>query len=377
MQPSTKCVEIKKGTTGSVQPIDPSTAFHYIDSGPQFYPRYFNTPNQNVVAQKIADLEHAELGLIFGSGLAATTTTINALTKPGDHALFLNGLYGGTQSFINSELADRNVEYSWAEKSIDSFEQNVRENTSVIYVESPTNPLLEIVDLRAIANLAAEHNIVTIIDNTFASPINQNPIDLGIDIVIHSGTKYLGGHSDLCCGAVVCSRALMDGIYKKAKIYGGSLNALSVYLLERSIKTLDVRVRRQNENAAAMARYLESHECVSRVYYPGLESHPDHVVAQNQMHHPGAMIAFELLENISITEFLKNIQVIRPALSLGGVESNVCVPATTSHRDIPIAELNAQGLTEQLIRFSVGIEDLDDLKNDFEKAVGAASPLSV
>ena len=377
MKPSTKCVQLQEGTEGSVHPIDPSTAFHYIDSGPQAYPRYFNTPNQNVVARKIAELEHAEAGLIFGSGMAAISTTINSLTQPGDHALFMNGLYGGSQSFITSELLDRNVEYSFSEKSIDAFASLIRENTRIIFVESPTNPLLEIVDLVAIAKLAAEHNITTVIDNTFASPINQNPIDLGIDVVIHSGTKYLGGHSDLSCGAVVSSRSIIDRIHKKAKIYGGNMNAISVYLLDRSIKTLDVRVQRQNENAASLASFLESHDCVSRVYYPGLESHPDFGIARSQMHHPGAMIAFELSENVSVNDFLKNIKVIRPALSLGGVESNVCVPATTSHRDIPLDELKAQGLTEQVIRLSVGVEDIDDLTHDFEQAVGVSRPMSV
>ena len=285
---------------GAVQPIDPSTAYDYIDGETQQYPRYFNTSNQDSVAAKIAALESAEAGLVFGSGMAAISTTLTALLQPGDHAVFLNGLYGGSHAFITSELESRQIAFSHASKELDSFESALRPNTRLIYLESPTNPLLDIVDLRGVAKLASGHGLTTVIDNTFASPINQNPIELGINVVIHSGTKYLGGHSDLCSGVVVASSEIVQGIYKKAKLYGGSLNGISVYLLDRSLKTLAVRVQRQTENAEIIARVLSEHDLAKRVVYPGLPTHPDHETAKRQMHGFGAMMAVELTENVNV-----------------------------------------------------------------------------
>ena len=354
---------------GSIQPIDPSTAFDHIDSNELPYPRYFNTSNQSSVAAKIAALESAEAGLVFGSGMAAISTTLTALLKPGDHAIFLKGLYGGSHTFVTNELADRQVEFSFVEKEVASFEAAIKDNTRLIYVESPTNPLLEIVDLATIAKLAREQNIVTVIDNTFATPIHQNPIELGFDVVVHSGTKYLGGHSDLSCGAVVASNALMQMIHQKAKHFGGNLNALSVYLLDRSLKTLDVRVQRQTENANKIAEFLESLQWVTKVYYPGLSSHEGHQIARNQMQDFGAMMAFELEDSVPVTTFLKNLKLVRAALSLGGVESSVCVPATTSHHGIPKNELDKMNITPQVVRLSVGIEDAEDLKLDLKNAL--------
>jgi cystathionine beta-lyase len=360
-------------SAGAVQPIDPSTAFAHIDGETQAYPRYFNTPNQDAVAAKIAALESADAGLIFGSGMAAISTTMTALLQPGDHAVFLKGLYGGSQAFILNELEDRQVSFTFASKEIDSFAAALQDNTRLIYLESPTNPTLDIVDLRAIAKLARERDVLTVIDNTFASPINQNPIELGIDVVIHSGTKYLGGHSDLCSGAVVAADDLIRQIHKKAKLYGGSLNAISVYLLDRSLKTLDVRVQRQTQQAAKIAEFLQEQPSVVRVLYPGLKAHPDHEIAQGQMHGFGAMIAFELAASVSVTQFLKNLRLVRAALSLGGVESSVCVPATTSHRDVPAETLEELGMTPQVVRLSVGIEDLADITSDLEQAIRLAT----
>ena len=358
---------------GSVQPIDPSTAFTYMDADHQAYPRYFNTPNQDAVAATIAALESAAAGLVFASGMAAISTTINALLAPGDHAVFLRGLYGGSHAFITSELDDRQIEYSFADKRIDDIAGVLRENTRMIYVESPTNPLLQLVDLKALAALAKANGITTVIDNTFASPINQNPSRLGIDVVVHSGTKYLGGHSDLCCGAVCGQQSTIDKIRSKAKLYGGSLNALTAYLLQRSLKTLAVRVATQTDNAQALAEFLVDRDEVAHVHYPGLRTHPDHEVAQAQMHAYGAMLAFELAEGRNTETFMRGLRIIRPALSLGGVDSSMCVPATTSHRDVPVDELQRSGVTPRLIRFSVGIEDLQDLQEDLEHALTAAS----
>ncbi len=359
--------------TGAVQPIDPSTAFAYIDSGAQAYPRYFNTPNQDAVAARIAALEGAEAGLILGSGMAAISTTLTTLLRPGDHAIFLQGVYGGSHAFISQELEDRQVTFFFATGKLESFAAAIQENTRVIYLESPTNPTLDIVELEGIANLCKEHEIISVIDNTFASPINQNPIAHGIEVVIHSGTKYLGGHSDLCSGAVVSTHRYIERIRQKAKLYGGSLNAISVYLLERSLKTLAIRVQHQTANAMQVAEFLAGHELVKRVVYPGLPSHPQHETAQHQMHGFGAMIAFELEAGVEVIPFLQHLDLVRAALSLGGVESSVCVPASTSHRDVPPDELLALGITPQLVRLSVGIEDVDDLKCDLESAIRAAA----
>jgi len=383
MKKSSLCVSVSKNKHtemhhGSVEPIDPSTAFDYIDSGAQPYPRYFNTPNQNVLSQKIADLEEAESALVFGSGMAAISTTLLAQLNPGDHAVFLDGLYGGTQTFIAHELEDRGVQCSFVQNDPASFQAAIRENTKVIYVESPTNPMMDIVDLFSIVDIAKKRqnngrSLTTIIDNTFASPINQNPIAIGFDIVVHSGTKYLGGHSDLCCGAVATSRQLIGPITRKAKHYGGSINGITGYLLDRSLKTLDVRVTRQNESALAMAHWLEQCPNIERVWYPGLTSHAGHEIAKKQMSGFGGMMAIELKPHVATTEFLRNLKVVRAALSLGGVESSVCIPATTSHRDVPVEKLNSLGVNERVVRFSVGIESVNDLQQDIDQAIQSAS----
>ena len=385
MQPATRCVHIQspaesptgdhKQSGGSVMPIDPSTAYEFIDQGDQPYPRYFNTPNQLAVARTVADLEFAEDGLVFASGMAAISTTLMALLNPGDHAIFLRGLYGGSHALVAGELEKRGVEFSWTDGTVDSIASLIRATTRVVYIESPTNPCLNLVDLAAISNCCRdrsagrEQRITTVIDNTFASPINQNPLRLGIDIAIHSGTKYLGGHSDLCCGAAVGNTETIQRVRQQALHYGGSLNALTAYLLDRSLKTLSVRVEKQTQNAFRLATWLDQHQAISRVHYPGLAHHPQHELAKKQMLGFGAMMAIEPIEAASISSLLKSLRVIRPALSLGGVESSMCVPALTSHRHVPAEELNDMGVTPNLIRFSVGIEDLDDLQTDLNQAL--------
>lgn len=367
---ATICVSHKHDPSlGLVQPIQTSTAYYYLDEGPQPYPRYFNTPNQDAVAQKIADLENAESGLVFGSGMAAISTCIMSLVKPGDHVLLLNGLYGGTHSFLVEEFAKWGIEYDFVVADPDQFAKKCRSNTVLAYVESPTNPCLDILDLKAVAAFARERNILTAIDNTFASPVNQNPIDFGIDLVVHSGTKYLGGHSDLSCGAVVGPTDLMKRVQSQARNYGGTLNPIVCNMLERSIKTLHIRVERQTENATAVAEFLESHSAVSRVLYPGLKSHAHYELAASQMRGSGGMMSFELDSSIPIRDFLSNLEVITPAMSLGGVESTMTVPVFTSHKYMSEEDRIACGVTPSLIRFSVGIEDSNDLIFDLNRAL--------
>jgi cystathionine beta-lyase len=253
---------------------------------------------------------------------------------------------------------------------LQDFEKAIQKNTRLIYIETPSNPLLRITDIGAIAGLARSRGIFTAIDNTFASPINQNPHKLGIDIVIHSGTKYLGGHSDICCGAVLTSREIMERLKATAVNFGGSLNAVTCYLLERSLKTLGIRVETQNRNALAIARQLQQHPRVTRVYYPGLESHPGHEIARKQMRGFGGMLAFELDEKqIQPEPFAQRLKLITPALSLGGVETIICAPAVTSHAKVSVESRRQMGISDGLFRLSVGIEDADDLIADLDQAL--------
>ncbi|MDO7599128.1 MAG: PLP-dependent aspartate aminotransferase family protein, partial [Flavobacteriaceae bacterium] len=239
----------------------------------------------------------------------------------------------------------------------------------VIYIETPSNPLMKIVDLEAVASMAKQRGIISMIDNTFASPVNQNPIAFGIDLVIHSATKYLGGHSDILAGTVVGSEKQIDVVFQMAKNLGGSLSDYTVWLLERSIKTLSIRVRAQNDNAMALAIFLNEKPSIDSVYYPGLTSHPDHELAKRQMHGFGGMLSFELNTSYDIDFFQKNLNLIRPAMSLAGVESTLTIPSKTSHALLTPEDRVLQGIKDNLIRFSTGIEDLEDLKDDINEAL--------
>jgi len=357
---------------GAISPLYMATAYSYEET--DRYPRYFNTPNQVGLAKKIAALEGAEAGLIFGSGMAAISTALLAFLKKGDHVVLQNDLYGGTTNLVVEHFENYGIEYAFAQGlEAEDFEAKIQENTKVIYVETPSNPLMKLVDLAAIASLAKKHDLVSMIDNTFASPVNQNPIAFGIDVVLHSATKYLGGHSDILAGAAACSAAHMEKIFAVAKSLGGNLSELSIWLLERSIKTLSIRVKQQNENALALAHYLESHPAIEKVHYPGLPSHPDHALAKKQMRGYTGMMSFELKANVHRTTFEKALALIQPVVSLAGVESTITIPAITSHKLLSPAARAEQGITDQMVRFSVGIEHLDDLKNDLNQALTQAT----
>lgn len=355
---------------GSVSPIYMATSYAFDEVDIKRYPRYFNTPNQEYLAKKIAALEHAETAMIFGSGMAALSTMLLAFLKNGDHIVFQGTLYGGTVSFIREELPRFGIEYTIANGyEVSDLEKAIQPNTKVIHIETPSNPLLTITDLRGVAALAKSRNILTTIDNTFASPINQNPIDFGIDVVMHSATKYLGGHSDILAGAVATSKENMEKIWQVAKNLGGSLSDFMVWMLERSIKTLALRVKAQNRNAKRMAKFLEKHEDIKRVYYPGLKSHPQHELAKSQMRGFGGMLSFELNDGLDALKFQKELQLIKPAMSLAGVESTVVSPYLTSHASLTQKEREALGIRNGLIRFSVGIESKQDLMDDIEQAI--------
>lgn len=355
---------------GAISPLYMSTSYAFEDVDVKRYPRYFNTPNQEALCKKVAALEHAEAGLIFGSGMAAVSTTLMAFLRAGDHIVLQNALYGGTFNLVNEEFDKYGIEYSFTDglRPVD-FTAKIKSNTKVIYMETPSNPLLKITDLAAVASIAKHHNLISMIDNTFASPVNQNPADFGIDIIIHSATKYMGGHSDICAGAVASSQEYIERIFHLAKNLGGSLSDQTVWLLERSMKTMGLRVKAQNQNAQHMAEYLYNHDDITEVYYPGLPSHPDHTLAKAQMNGFGGMLSFELNEALDASLFQKSLQLIKASMSLAGVESTVLSPAQTSHALMGAEERARQGIKDGLIRFSVGIEEPEDLVADIEQAL--------
>ena len=371
---ATQCVHtgsLRDSLAGGVNsPIITSSAFQFLDQEDPAYPRYFNTPNQKVIVDKLCALEKGEAGLVLSSGMAAISTAFMALLKPGDHLVIQDQIYGGTYFFAKSQLEKLGVSYTLVKGTdIDNFKQAIQSNSKVLYFETPSNPLLSVLDVSGLAQLARDHQMISIIDNTFASPINQNPIALGVDVVMHSGTKYLGGHSDLCFGALITSSRLQQILKTTAVNWGGSLDAVTCYQIERSLKTLSLRVQRQNENALRIAHALRGHPAIKTVYYPGLDSHPGHNLAKSQMTGYGGMLSFELNAIGTAPEFCKRLRLIKPALSLGGVETIISIPCLTSHIKMSKEERAAAGVSDDLLRLSVGIEDPTDLLEDLLGAV--------
>jgi len=358
---------------GAISPIYMSTSYAFDGVDTKRYPRYFNTPNQEMLCKKIAALEKTENALIFGSGMAAISTTLLAFLQKGDHIILQQTLYGGTYNFVVEEFDKFGIEYSFTDSlAIEDFEKKIQDNTKVIYIETPSNPLLTITDMKAVSKLAKSKEIVTMIDNTFASPINQTPVDFGIDIMIHSATKYMGGHSDILAGAIAGSNEHILKIWNVAKNLGGSLSDFTVWMLERSLKTLNLRVKKQSKNALKMAKYLAINPDVYHVYYPGLKGHPDYKIAKKQMKNFGGMLSFELKEGIDPMKFQNSLKLIKSSMSLAGVESTLLSPALTSHALLGAEERENQGIKDGLIRFSVGIESTKDLISDIEKAIKKA-----
>jgi cystathionine beta-lyase/cystathionine gamma-synthase len=374
MKQETKCVHtgtyIDSQTGGLNTPIFTSSSYEYLGRDSIHYPRYFNTPNQKAVIEKICALEGAEDGVLFSSGMASISTTLLSFLQAGDHVIMFDELYGGTHAFASDMFGRLNINFSFIKSSFDEIQKAVGPETKAIIFETPTNPLLTILDIEQVVNFAKNNGILTIIDNTFATPINQNPFKLGVDIVLHSGTKYLGGHSDLCCGVAVCSKEHSEIIRKVACHLGGSLNATTAYLLERSLKTLALRVRKQSENALNISQFMENHDAFSKVNYPGLPNFQGHQIARKQMNTFGGMLSFELNGDvIDINMFLSRLKLISTAISLGGVETIICSPAQTSHVKMAKDEREKAGISDKLLRLSVGIEDSGDLVGDIKQAV--------
>lgn len=355
---------------GAVSPMYLSSSYEFLDVDIKRYPRYFNTPNQEFLSKKIAALEGTEGALIFSSGMAAISHMFLAFLQKGDHLVVQNTLYGGTVNFIKEEFPKYGIEYTFTNgyKAKD-FEDVIQSNTKLIHIETPSNPLLTITDIRDVTQIAKSKGILTSIDNTFASPINQKPIEFGVDLVMHSATKYFGGHSDLSAGAVASSHQNIERIWNVSKNLGGNLSDMTVWLLERSMKTLGLRVKAQTKNAMKLAKWLNRHPKILKVHYPGLKSHPEHKLAKAQMTGFGAMLSFELDKSLDSEKFQKKLKLIKSSMSLAGVESTVISPHLTSHALLTQYERDSVGISDQLIRFSVGIEAVKDLKADIIQAI--------
>ncbi|MFL2616744.1 MAG: trans-sulfuration enzyme family protein [Flavobacteriaceae bacterium] len=368
----TKCVHsgniVDDKFHGSISPIYPATTYDYRKT--DTYPRYFNTPNQLALSRKISDLESAEDSILFGSGLGAVSSTMFSFLKSGDHVILHDSIYGGTINLVNTEFKKFNIDFSYIDiNDVDLLKSTIKKNTRIIYFETPTNPLLQIVDISLISSVAKENDIISIIDNTFASPINQNPINFGIDLVIHSATKYLGGHSDILAGSVSGTTEHIEKIKKSGINYGANLSDYTVWLLERSIKTLSVRVNAQNQNALDLANFLDESPLIKKVYYPGLKNHLSHEIASRQMIGFGGMMSFEVIDKINSEDFVSDLKIISPTMSLAGVESSITSPSKTSHKKVDPQIRKKLGISDNLLRFSVGIEDIEDLMLDLDKSL--------
>lgn len=331
-------------------------------------------PTREAVESLIAELESGTHGFAFASGLAAITAVLSLFAK-GDKLILSDNVYGGTFRLLNQVFQNFGITFELVDTSdVEKIRKAVDVNVKAVYIETPTNPLLGITDIRAVAELAKEHNLLTIVDNTFYTPYLQRPLELGADIVLHSATKYLGGHSDLIAGLVVVKEEkLAERIAFLQNATGGILAPFEAFLLLRGIKTLGVRLDRHVENAEKVAEYLTGHSEVKKVYYPGLKSHPGYEINQRQAKNGGAMISFELNEGHDTNAFFRALNVITLAESLGGVESLACHPASMTQAAIPKEIRDEVGITEGLIRLSIGIEDVDDLIKDLEQAIEAST----
>ncbi len=340
------------------------------------YLRLNNTPSQTALHEKLAALEGGEAALVTASGMAAISTALLSVLLPGGHLLVQANLYGGTHDFVTRDFADFGLSYDFIDADdADSWSAKVTPATRAIYVETMTNPLLQVADLGRVAAFAKANSLISLIDNTFASPVNFRPIEHGFDLALHSATKYLNGHSDIVAGAVVGSATLVESITHRLNHLGGSLDPHACFLLHRGIKTLPVRMRHHNESALQIARCLEDHPEVARVNYPGLASHPRHERAQSLFDGCSGMLSFELKGGVEAAQrFIAATTLPVEAPSLGGVETLVTRPATTSHAGMNPDVRRRLGIGDGLIRMSVGLESTDELIADFEQALAAVVP---
>ena len=364
--------------TGAVNvPIYQTSTYRQAGLGENTGWEYSRTGNPTRAALEalIAELEGGTAGFAFASGMAATSTVLSLFSK-GDRIIISSNVYGGTFRVLDKVFKNLGISYSIEDTTdLEGLDKKIAPDVKALFVESPANPLLTVTDLAGVAAIAKKHGILTIVDNTFMTPYLQRPLELGADIVVHSATKYLGGHSDLVAGlAVVKDKGLAERLAFTQNAVGAVLGPFDSFLLIRGIKTLGVRLDRHVENAERIARYLQNHEAVKNVYYPGLSTAQGYEINKRQAKNGGAMISFELHEGYDIKKFFKSLHLISLAESLGGVESLVCHPATMTHASIPKDIREKVGITDGLIRLSVGIEKVDDLITDLNSAIVAASP---
>ena len=365
---------LKEGGCGDVVvPIHLSSTFARCEidkpTGGYEYSRTGN-PTRQALEKRLAALENAKYGLAFASGLAAETTLALALLKKGDHVVAFEDLYGGTRRLFDRTLANFGIEFTYVDATqVENVETAIKDTTRLFWLETPTNPLLKLCDIAAISKIAKEQGIVTVVDNTFASPYLQNPLDLGADIALHSTTKYLGGHSDVVGGAIMLSD---DELHNKLKFNQNATGAIpspfDCFLVLRGTKTLALRMEKHSQNAQKIAEYLSANPKVEKVNYPGLRSHPQHELARQQMSGFGGVLSFYVKESMDVKGFLRNLKIIALAESLGGVESLISQPASMTHAALAKQERKRIGITDNLLRLSVGIEDAEDLKADLEQA---------
>jgi cystathionine beta-lyase/cystathionine gamma-synthase len=375
--------DLSKKNAAMATPIYQTSTFEVIDNQEQlrvtptdmFYSRYGN-PTCTVAERAIAELEGTDRALLFSSGMNAITTSILALLKTGDHIVAQRDIYGGTIKFFGQWLPKFGIGTTFVDTTdYDQHERAIRPETKLLYLESPTNPTLRVIDLRRLVSIAKKHNLLTMIDSTFATPVNCRPAEYDIDLVMHSGTKYFAGHHDIICGIVAGRKDLIDTIHSTRTTLGGAMDPHAAFLLLRGIKTLAVRVQRQNENALQVAQFLSSHPKVRSVNYPFLEGHPQRALAMEQMSGGGGMMSFEVNgTSEDARKVSESLNLFTLAPSLGGVDSLVCIPALTSHAMIPAEHRAKMGVTDQLIRLSIGIENADDLTADLEQALAAVKP---
>lgn len=358
-----------------VPPIVQSATFLWgspDDDGELRYSRYGNNPNQAQVGRKLAALEGTEEAVVLSSGMSATAMTVMALTRTGEHIVASEHLYGTTKALLAEELPRRGIEVTFVDADNPrEWRRALRPTTRLVFLEAPTNPTLRVFDPRPVAAMAHEAGLVLAMDATFASPVNLRPAALGVDVVIHSATKYLAGHSDVIAGVVASTRGVVKEVTRAMRLYGPAPDPMACWLLDRGLRTLDVRVRRQNENALTLARWLEGRPEVERVLYPGLESHPDHAVAAELMEGFGGMLSFVLAGGGEAADrFMAGLELMLVAPSLGGVETLVSQPRYTSHVGVSRADRERMGIPDGFVRVSVGVEDVEDLRADVEQALG-------
>lgn len=359
-------------------PIYQTSTFEVTDNDLQvkvtptdrFYTRYGN-PTNTAAEAAVAQLEGADAAQLFASGMGAITTTIFALLKAGDHIVAQRDIYGGTMKFLSQWLPKLGIDATFVDTTeYEQYESAVRPNTKLVYLESPTNPTLRVVDLHKVVAVARKHKLLTMIDSTLATPINQRPAEFGVDLVMHSGTKYYGGHCDLMCGIIAGRGELIETIHATRTVLGGTMDPHAAWLLLRGMKTLAVRVQRQNQSALRIAQFLAEHARVRRVYYPWEESHPQRTLAMEQLSGGGGLLSFEVEgTGPDARRFSESLHLFSLAPSLGGVDSLVCLPVLTSHAMISPEQREKMGVTDQLVRLSVGVENAEDLIADLEQAL--------